>query len=52
MKRLLKVMRHAGNKLHSLPRVGLCAGVVGLERSPGQTVKSLGKHKKAPREGL
>lgn len=52
MKRLLKVMRYTRNKPRSLPRVGPFVGAVGVEGSPRETVNSLGKHKKAPREDL
>lgn len=52
MKRLLKVMRYTRNEPHRLPRVGPCVGAVGSEGSPGETVNSLGKHKKALREDL
>lgn len=52
MKRLLKVMRHTGNKLHSLPRVGLRAGVGGGQNAVQERLSSLGKHQKAPGKGL
>lgn len=52
MKILLKVMRYTGNESHRLPRVGPCVGAVRSEDFPRETVNSLGKHKKAPREGL
>lgn len=40
------------NTTHSLPRVGPSVGAVGSEGSPGETVNSSGKYKKAPQEGL
>lgn len=37
---------------HSLPRMGPSMGAVRSEGSPGETMNSSGKQKKAPQEGL